>query len=160
MYINKVLVTKDITDAISSRDPDGLKVYQQLRGLAKEFEAGVWVKGFQEQNRGMADRGIQQVSPSYFDRLTESETESPRPAPVQMMGYTIAGRTMITLARNGAMFSLIADETSLESTMGIQSIYGTLSQVEEMTRDAIQQWTNNPQIEVCRGVQIAGIGAG
>ena len=150
-----MLVTNDITEAISSGDPDGL--YQQLRGLAKEFEAEVWFKGFQEQNRGLTDRGVQQVSPSYFERLTEAEKAESRP--VQIIGYTIAGRTMITLSRDGAYFSLLADETSLESTMGVQGIYGTLSQVTELTKAAIQQWADRPQIEVCRGVQIAGVGA-
>lgn len=61
--------------------------------------------------------------------------------------YTMAGRAMITLETDKASVTLITDESSSESRMGVQGICATGDQACEIIMAAIETWKAN-EIEI------------
>ena len=148
------LTTSSIMDCVLSPKKEDRDLYERLKLLVKRFEAAVWFQGLQEQNNATRERGVSQEDPSRFDR--EDPLEKKTKKTVELLAYTIAGRTMITLQRGETMLSMVADESSKESRTGLQGIYGTEAQVTQLVDDAIAQWEARPRITNAPGVHIAG----
>lgn len=148
------LTTSSIMECVLSPKKEDRDLYERLKLLVMRFEAAVWFKGLQEQNNATRERGVSQEGPSRFDR--EDPLEKKTKKTVELLAYTIAGRTMITLQRGDIMLSMVADESSKESRTGLQGIYGTEAQVTQLVEDAIAQWEARPRITNAPGVHIAG----
>ena len=125
-----------------------------IRPLVKQLEAAVLLApgGLQDQNRGRAERGMAQEEPPRRE-------SSPRPKDwVEILSYTMAGRIMVTLRRDTVVMSVVFDETSKESTAGLQGILGTFGDMRCLVEDAIRQWKAHPVLVPDEDVGILGIG--
>ena len=125
-------------------------VYDRLRRLVKLFEKIVLLpaNGWQDQNRGKAERGM-------HHQVNQAGASLPFER-VVIMSYTICGRIMVTLERGDIMFTLVMDETSKESTAGLQGVRGTELDLYRLVTDAIAQWLDHPMLEVDHDVRIFG----
>lgn len=122
---------------------------RQMRPLVKYLEASILIAegGIQDQNQGRSERGMQQELPTYIPERW-----------VQILSYTMAGRVMVTLQRGAVMLTVVFDETSKESTAGLQGIHGTEPDVRQLVYDAIAQWNARPVLVPDGDVHIAGVG--
>lgn len=141
----RILRTKLLTDAAieevvrRSRDPsqwrknpaapelltEVIVANQQLREVAKEFERAVWFDGLQAHVRACRVKG-QRVATRQLKWLL----------------WSAIARTVITLEdpQEHHSLTLITEEDSSESRMGVQGVEGTLPQVLALVARAISIW--------------------
>lgn len=137
-----LLTTNDVMYWLTRQDPEGLALVNRLDALVKRFEAEVWRKGLQEQKAKFPERGARRASRSRFEILDDRD----HPERVEILCYTIAARTLITLEREGVHITVLADETS-NASMGLQGLYGTEEEVTSIVTDAIEQWMRQPNLQ-------------
>jgi hypothetical protein len=147
-----ILSTTIIMDCVLSEEPAVRQIYDRMRALVHRFDREVWAKGFQSQNRDQQERGMRQARRTLEARLIENGDGTDR---INILGYTISGRTMLTLQRGEVMLSMVADESCVGRT-GLQGIQGTEAEVTLLVEDAIAQWADHPHIEPDQDVRIAG----
>jgi hypothetical protein len=83
----------------------------QLKEKLKEFDQKVWFKGLQKHVLSTRERGV-----------------SAKVEGLEVLTYTMAGRTMITFREGENYVSAVADETSTECRTGLQGIGATAEQ--------------------------------
>lgn len=101
----------------------------RVQYIAKLFERSVWFPSIQEIVKKSSTHG-----------LSSKEKFSTPIGMAKFLAYAIAGRAMITLETDDAMVTLITDDTSKESRMGVQGIFATEDEACGLITAAIDAW--------------------
>lgn len=122
------LTTRVVMMSILARQPSELLLevkasYERLTASIKSFERDVWFSGLQPVVRACSCSGMSLAHEG-----------------LSVLLFSSAGRIMITIQDGVNDLSLIADETSRESTTGLQGVNGTESQAVGLIGRAIAAW--------------------
>lgn len=102
-----------------------------IQGKVQQFDGEVWFGGLQSIVQKSTMKGMQ------ARELIESSC-----GPVKLMTYAIAGRAMFTLDAPKCSITLITDETSPSSRMGVQGIDATAAEAIELISSVCLAWKN------------------
>ncbi len=125
---DSVLTGRLIMDSISSQDLDGprheiRKSYERLRDRIRGFERRVWFGGLQEEVK----------------RCTRSAM-SMKHGTLEVLLFSSAGRTMVTIQDGDLDFTVVAAEDSDKPSMGMQSVTGREAELFGLLDRAEAAW--------------------
>jgi hypothetical protein len=100
--------------------------YLDIKSRIKEFERRVWFSGLQDIIRAASVKGVSAKPKSTVNFC--------------VLTYSMCGRTMFTIEDDLASVTLITDETSKESCMGLQGIRANVGYAKYLINLAIEMW--------------------
>ncbi len=125
---DRSLTNRVVMMAIMAKEPSALlqevkASYERVVASVRSFERDVWFSGLQSVVRRCKSSGMSMAHEG-----------------LAVLLYSMAGRIMITIQDGVGDVTLIADETSKESTMGVQGTHSTESQAVDLIERATEAW--------------------